>query len=108
MRTSRSRRSGVGRTPTTRTVLLTVEQREELEAIVRRGTSEHRMAQRARMVLLRADGVAVREIGRKLFVHRDNVRRWCDRYKQKGVAGLRDLPRPGRPRTLSLRLSASP
>lgn len=95
-----------GRIPTTRVVLLSTEQREELEAVVRRGTSEHRMAQRSRMVLLRADGVPVLEIARRLEVGRMSVRRWCDRYMKQGFQGLSDLPRPGRPPSLSLRISA--
>lgn len=96
-----------GRIPTTRVVLLSTKQREELEAVVRRGTSEHRIAQRSRMVLLRADGVPVLEIVRRLGVSRMSVRRWCDRYMEQGFQGLSDLPRPGRPPSLSLRRSAS-
>jgi transposase len=88
-------------------VLLSTKQREELEAVVRRGTSEHRMAQRSRMVLLRADGVLVLEIARRLQVSRMSVRRWCDRYLEQGFQGLSDLPRPGRPPSLSLRRNAS-
>jgi DNA invertase Pin-like site-specific DNA recombinase len=94
-----------GRIPTTR-VVLSAEQREELEAVARRGTSEHRMAQRSRMVLLRANGVPVLEIARRLEVSRMSVRRWCDRYMKQGFQGLSDLPRPGRPPSLSLRRSA--
>jgi hypothetical protein len=86
------------RTPTTRVVLLSYEQREELENMIRRGTTEHRLVQRARMVLLRADGVPVLEIARRLMVDRNNVWRWCDRYLAHGLDGLRDRPRPGRPR----------
>jgi hypothetical protein len=95
------------RIPTTRVVLLTVEQREELEAIARRTAAEHREVLRAKMVLMRADGVPVLTIARQLMVHRDNVRRWCDRFMDLGMKGLRDLPKPGRPRSLSLQSSAS-
>jgi len=95
------------RIPTTRVVLLTAEQRDELEAVARRTAAEHREVLRARMVLMRADGVPVLTIARQLLVHRDNVRRWCDRFIDDGMKGLRDLPKPGRPRSLSLRSSAS-
>ncbi|HET9598942.1 MAG TPA: helix-turn-helix domain-containing protein [Anaeromyxobacteraceae bacterium] len=87
-------------------VLLSLEQREELESVVRRGTSEHRMAQRSRMVLMRADGVPVLDIARRLEVGRMSVRRWCDRYMERGFEGLSDLPRPGRPPSLSFGVSA--
>lgn len=107
MKTSKRRRTGLPRTPTTRTILLSCEQRGALEAIVRRGTSQHRMVQRARMVLLRAEGVPLLDASRRLMVHRNNVRRWCDRYLQRGIAGLRDRPRSGRPRSLSVGHSAS-
>jgi len=59
------------------------------------------------MVLMRADGVPVLTIAHRLMIHRDNVRRWCDRFMEHGLKGLRDLPKPGRPRSLSLRSSAS-
>jgi transposase len=88
-------------------VLLTPEQREELEAVVRRTAAEHREVLRARMILMRADGVPVITIARQLFVDRNNVRRWCDRFNSEGMEGLRDLPKPGRPPSLSLRSSAS-
>jgi transposase len=51
--------------------------------------------------------VPVLEIARRLEVSRMSVRRWCDRYMEQGFQGLSDLPRPGRPRSLSLRSSAS-
>jgi len=54
-------------------VLLSTEQREELEAVVRRGTSEHRTAQRSRIVLLRADGVPVLEIRREALSARGRL-----------------------------------
>ena len=98
---SRSRRL-----PTTRVILLTPGQRQELESIVRCGTSQYRAVVRARLVLLRADGVPVLEIARRTGVHRNHVWRWCDRYMRLGLKGLSDRPRSGRPRTLSLRTSA--
>lgn len=95
------------RIPTSRVVLLSRAQREALEAICRRTAAEHREVLRARMVLMRADDVPVLTIARQLMVHRANVRRWCDRFIDHGMNGLRDLPKPGRPRSLSLRSSAS-
>jgi transposase len=89
-----------------RLVLLSAEQREELEAVVRSGTSEHRIVQRSRMVLMRAGSVPVLEIARRLEVVRMSIRRWCDRYMKQGFQGLSDLPGPGRPPSLSLRTSA--
>ena len=95
------------RTPTTRTILLSVEEREKLEAYARRGSAEHRLVQRVQMVLLRADGVDLLDVARRLGVDRNTVWRWCDRYLETGFLGLFDLPRSGRPRRLSLASSAS-
>ena len=93
------------RTPTTRTILLSLEEREKLEAYARRGSAEHRLVQRVQMVLLRASGVEVLDVARRLGVDRNTVWRWCDRYIEKGFVGLFDRPRSGRPRSLSLRSS---
>ena len=95
------------RIPTSRIITLSPEERKQLESLVRRGTTEQRIAKRAKAVLLRADDVPVLEAARQLGVERNLVRRWCDRYAKHGLPGLSDRPRPGRPRTLSLRPSAS-
>jgi len=99
---SRSRRI-----PTPRIITLSAREREELENLVRRGTTEQRIAKRAKAVLLRADGIPLLEAARRIGVERNLVRRWCDRYAKQGLPGLSDRPRPGRPRTLSLQRSAS-
>ena len=56
------------------------------------------MAQRARIVLLAADGVANYEIAERVGVTRPTVNRWRDRYAEPGMAGLAGEQRPGRPR----------
>lgn len=93
--------------PSPRVVHLKNQVKRKLVHLVRAGTTENRVATRARMILLRSEDVPVREIGRRLGVSDDSVQRWCDRFKTDGVDGLRDLPRPGRPRKLSLETSAS-
>lgn len=59
------------------------------------------MAERARIVLLSAQGEAIGSIAEKVGVDRRTVYKWRRRYAQDGVAGLRDQARPGRPRKLS-------
>ena len=83
-------------------MLLSTEQRSELEGLVRAGTVEHRLARRARMVLLRADGWSLAEIARQVGQGIKTVKRKLDRFLRLGMAGLRDRPKPGRPRKLSL------
>ena len=56
------------------------------------------MAQRARIVLLAADGVWNTEIADRVGVSRPTVIDWRARYERSGIAGLDDGPRSGRPR----------
>src|SRR6476660_2920639 len=55
-------------------------------------------AQRARIVLLAADGVSNTEIAARVGVSRQTVVSWRSRYMRRGIAGLHDEARPGRPR----------
>jgi transposase len=58
------------------------------------------LAQRARIVLLSADGVKKAEIAELTGASRVRVDRWREPYAQWGLAGLEDVKRPGRPRSL--------
>ena len=68
-----------------------------LESWTRADTVEARMAKRARIVLLAADGSTNREIGEVVDLHYNQVGMWRQRYDQYGLAGLDDLERTGRP-----------
>ena len=77
---------------------ITNEERRELE---RRAQGEHvsrRVAQRARIVLLAADGVPNRQIAMLVGLNQNQVGMWRKRYASLGMSGLADRPRPGRPR----------
>lgn len=71
--------------------------RAVLEAWTRAGTVEARLAKRARIVLLAADGVSNRAIGEIVDLHYNQVGLWRTRYGELGLAGLDDEERPGRP-----------
>ena len=71
--------------------------RDELEARVRCNTVEARVAERARLVLMAADGASNREIGATIGMHYNQVAVWRRRYDTFGVAGLVDEERSGRP-----------
>jgi predicted ArsR family transcriptional regulator len=81
-----------------RVVHLTAEARAALVRLTRRSTVAAGLAQRARIVLLAADGLPVRQIAPTVGVDRNVVRTWLDRFRAEGLAGLTDRPRPGRPR----------
>ena len=55
------------------------------------------VAQRVRIVLLAADGLANAEIARRTGTSRPTVVGWRDRYETGGIRALEDLPRSGRP-----------
>src|SRR3954447_24316856 len=80
---------------------LTVEERAQLEAWSRRRLSAQALAQRARIVLLAADGLKNTEIGERLGVKRGTAATWRTRFAEHRLDGLLDEPRPGRPRTIS-------
>jgi transposase len=74
--------------------------RTELERLTRSNTVSASAAQRARIVLLAADGVANYVIAERVGVTRPTVNLWRSRYAERGLAGLADIKRPGRPRTV--------
>jgi putative transposase len=87
-------------------VEVTVEERAELERVVRRRTAGQQLVERARIVLLASDGLSNSEVARTMDVHIDTVRKWRRRWcGTRGVplaelsvtARLGDAPRPGTP-----------
>ena len=75
------------------------EERIELERRVRSKTIEARVVQRARIILLAADGVSNRKIGELVGMHFNQVGIWRQRFEVDRLAGLLDGDRPGRPPT---------
>jgi hypothetical protein len=74
--------------------------RDELVRLTRSSSVRAGLAQRARIVLLAADGVSNTSIAELVGVSRPTVIGWRDRYQRRGLAGLVDEPRPGRPRSI--------
>ncbi len=71
--------------------------REDLEEVVREQRGEARGYRRARMVLLAAEGESISSIARKLGTNRLRVGQWLRRFGERGIEGLADLDRSGRP-----------
>jgi len=78
-------------------VALKRKQRKWLERVVRRRTPSHWLVQRARAILLGAEGQSIQSICQQLSMDRQVVRRWRKRFLIGGVHSLKDRPRPGRP-----------
>lgn len=80
---------------------LAEQQLAELDELYRT-TKVPRLRTRAQMVLLSAEkGLKVGEIAEIVRESEATVLRWLKRYKAEGVEGLKDLPRPGRSRTVT-------
>ena len=71
--------------------------RAQLERIVRAATSEARMVERARIVLEAGEGRSAAQIARRVGCSANTAQKWRARFERHGLAGLRDLPRPGKP-----------
>src|SRR6516162_9555688 len=80
-----------------RRVEVSVEDRRELERMVRASSSEVRMVERARIVLCAAEGKTGREIAGEVGCSLPTVVKWRGRYASDGIEGLRDAPRSGAP-----------
>ncbi len=79
-------------------IVLTAEERAELEALLRSGLASVRLALRARIVLLAADGMQNKDIALALGVDRSQPTRWRERYNALRRSGIeRDLPRGAPP-----------
>lgn len=79
-------------------IILTDAERVELTKLVRSGRTSVRLAQRARIVLLAAQGLQNQAIAEQLGVGRVQVSRWRTRYAAARLAGIeRDLPRGAPP-----------
>jgi transposase len=82
-------------------VVLSDEEREQLEAWARRRKSAQALAQRSRIVLCAAEGLNNTEIAERLGIDRGMATKWRSRFAERRLDGLVDEPRPGRPRTVT-------
>ena len=79
-------------------IVLTPEERAELERIVRARTSSQQQARRAQIVLRAAEGASNTAIAAGLGLARHTVQHWRDRFATERRAGLRDRPHCPPPR----------
>ncbi|TCK32667.1 Homeodomain-like domain-containing protein [Paraburkholderia sp. BL8N3] len=72
-------------------------QRKQLETWATGRTISVRLAERAKIIWLAAQGKTDKEIGADLAIWRGTVARWRSRFLADGVSGIeRDETRPGR------------
>ena len=82
-------------------IKLESEARLELEKQLKLHTTEYRLAERAKIILLSADGMSLEAIASKLDCSQRRICKWRRRYCENGLAGLQEMQRPGRPCTIS-------
>lgn len=82
-------------------VTLTASERKTLKACVRGTKTPYRDRLRAQIVLAAARDRPNERIAGVLRVSVNTVRKWRGRFAERGLAGLEDLPRPGRRRRIS-------
>ena len=82
-------------------VTLTAAERTTLNKRARGAKTAHRDRLRAQIVLAAARGRDNARIAADLRVTVDTVRKWRGRFAGRGLDGLADLPRSGRPRRIS-------
>ena len=79
-------------------IVLSGEERAELERRVACYTLPHKVVVRAKMILYAAEGQSNVEIARRLETASEVVGRWRKRFFEQRLAGLEDRERAGRPR----------
>jgi transposase len=82
-------------------VMLSAGERRTLNKRVRGAKTAHRDRLRAQIVLAAARGRDNARIAADLRITVDTVRKWRGRFAGRGLGGLADLPRSGRPRRIS-------
>jgi hypothetical protein len=87
-------------TPHALEIVLTADERAELEGWARWCTSAAGLAMRSRIVLAAADGGSNTELSERLGLSITTVRRWRNRFAELRLDGLVDEPRLGRPRVV--------
>jgi putative transposase len=86
---------------TARRIELTAEEEETLRMWTRAGTTEQRLARRAKVILCCAQGLPIREVGEQCGLSQISVFKWKRRFLERRLDGLTDKQRPGRPASIS-------
>ena len=82
-------------------LVLTADERRQLEALAHRARTAPHLARRARIVLACAEGRDNTIVAKRLRMSQTTVCKWRARFVSDRVEGLYDEPRPGAPRTIT-------
>lgn len=78
-------------------VELTEQERQMLLHWSSSGTTEHRLVERSRIILLAAEGRSTRDIAEQLRTRTARVSKWRTRFARERLGGLSDAARSGKP-----------
>lgn len=79
--------------------VLSAEEEREIARLARSRTAPVRLVERARIIALARQGMPTLAIAEELEISAPVVRRWLQRFNARGLEGLADAPRSGRPAT---------
>lgn len=79
-------------------IVLSATEKGELNRRARRYTLAYFLVQRAKIILLAAEGYSNNEIAKRVDTRREVVSFWRKRFFEQRLAGLDDRDRSGRPR----------
>ena len=82
-------------------LVLTDDERDQLQRWTRRHTSAQALALRSRIILACAEGTSSREVAAQLGCNEATVGKWRRRFITDQLDGLNDEPRPGRPTSVT-------
>ncbi len=82
-------------------LILTQQEREELQRLARRSRSSRHLAFRAKVILQCADNKLNTAVAQSLHTTNATVGKWRSRFVGQRMDGLYDEPRPGAPRKIS-------
>jgi transposase len=78
---------------------LSDEEQTKMERLTHAQSAPVRLARRAHMIYLAAQGLSAPQIAAQLQISEKAVRQWLKRFAVAGLDGLEDAPRSGRPPT---------
>ena len=82
-------------------LILTDDERVQLDSLAHRSRTVPHLARRARIILVCAEGIDNRVVAKRLRMSEATVCKWRSRFIRERVDGLYDEPRPGAPRRIS-------
>jgi transposase len=78
---------------------LSADERAKIDRLTHAQAAPVRLARRAHIIALAAQGLSAPQIAHHLQISEKAVRQWLKRFETDGLAGLEDAPRSGRPPT---------